>query len=155
MAKEKKKDKTFENVASFLIALVVVSYLFFGHGKIPKFHFPKLPVAAAAQPISSNIGCARLERLWDRAGGPVSQRFMAAEVAMAESGGNPGPSDVDMDSNGTEDRGLWQINSVHDSSSNLFIPIDNAREAVYLYKHQGWYIWVTVQKGAEVGQCPS
>jgi hypothetical protein len=148
----KKKDKTFENVASFVIALVIVIAIL-SHGKLKGFHFPKLPVTAAAQPISSDIGCARLERLWDRAGGPVSQRFMAAEVAMAESGGHPG--EVDMDSNGTEDRGLWQINSIHDSSSNLFIPIDNAREAVYLYNTEGWGIWVTVQRGLEVGQCPS
>jgi len=36
---------------------------------------------------------------------------MAIAVALAESNGNPDA--IDHDGNGTVDRGLWQINSVH------------------------------------------
>lgn len=83
----------------------------------------------------------QLEAIWVQAGGSAVFKAMAAAVAMAESGGNPNASN--RNSNGTTDRGLWQINSIHGSQST-FDPISNARAAVSISKNgTNWRPWCT------------
>src|ERR1700744_573144 len=51
-----------------------------------------------------SYSCFALESLWEEAGGSSGTAFMAAEIATAESGGNPNAVSP------TDDFGLWQIN---------------------------------------------
>lgn len=97
------------------------------------------------------LGCAGLERLWEQAGGSPRSAFLAAEIAMAESGGRQYASLYNT--NGTTDRGYWQINSIHGSLST-FDAYANARSAV-LISHNGrnWGPWVTYDRGLYVGKC--
>ena len=80
---------------------------------------------------------------------------MAISVALAESGGNPAATDYD--SNGTVDRGIWQINSVHTQISAAcdFDP-PCAAVAAYQVSDSGrdWSPWVTYDHGAEIPFLP-
>jgi cell wall-associated NlpC family hydrolase len=89
----------------------------------------------------------------------------AVAVALAESGGNTWA--IDNDTNGSQDQGLWQINTVHASqfpgmtrdpgtgsratvgSSSIFDPASNAK-AMYLVSSGGssWTPWSTYTSGA-------
>jgi hypothetical protein len=75
---------------------------------------------------------------------------MAASIALAESGGNPNAIN-NNNPNGTIDRGLWQINSVHGSQSTLD-PLANARAAVAI-SHGGtnWRPWCTAWSNGACG----
>lgn len=89
---------------------------------------------------------AQLEGLWRRAGGPAGAQAVAAAVALAESGGNPGASN--RNTNGTIDRGLWQINSIHGALSTFDV-MSNARAAVRISSGgRNWQPWVTFWNGA-------
>lgn len=70
----------------------------------------------------------------------------AVATSLAESGGNPNASNRNTD--GSIDRGLWQINSVHGRLST-FDPRGNAR-AMASISHGGtdWTPWVTFKSGA-------
>lgn len=75
----------------------------------------------------------------------------ATAIALAESGGNP--SATHLNSNGTIDYGLWQINSVHGSllsSGDWRVPADNARMAHTIYAQAGnkFTPWSTFNSGA-------
>ena len=98
-----------------------------------------------------NLSCSGLEALWESAGGSSGTAFMAAEIARAESGGQQNATD--NNTNGSTDRGLWQINSTWGSLST-YDPAGNARAAVQI-SHDGtdWSPWVTWQTGAYQGQC--
>ena len=88
----------------------------------------------------------QLEQLWVDQGGSRAAADMAAAIAQAESGGDPNA--VDYDSNGSVDRGLWQINSVHGSLSTFDVDA-NARAAIELSSNgTDWEPWVTYQTGA-------
>lgn len=67
-----------------------------------------------------------------------------AAIAMAESSGNPNATD--NDSNGTTDRGLWQINSTWGDLSS-YNPLFNAEAAVEVLSQQGLSAWVTYNNG--------
>lgn len=96
--------------------------------------------------MSVTLSKAGLEQLWVRAGGRPSAAGMAAAIALAESSGNP--QSTDHDSNGTVDRGLWQINSIHGSLST-YDELANARAAVQISNNGAdWTPWVTYQTGA-------
>lgn len=89
---------------------------------------------------------AQLEDLWVQAGGNPAKKAIAAAIAMAESSGRVNASL--NDTNGTQDRGLWQINSSHGSQS-VFTPLQNARSAVAISSNgSNWSPWVTYQSGA-------
>lgn len=89
---------------------------------------------------------AQLEQLWKSAGGSAASAPVAAAVATAESSGNPGAQNYNT--NGTIDRGLWQINSVHGGQSTTDIAA-NARAAVAISKGgTDWSPWVTYNTGA-------
>lgn len=87
---------------------------------------------------------AQLEALWIQAGGDRASAPVMAAIAMAESGGNPAA--INTNTNGSTDRGLWQINSVHGSLST-FDPLANAQAAVKIKKTQGLNAWVTYTSG--------
>jgi len=98
-----------------------------------------------------SAGCRKLERLWTAAGGDPAQAQTAASVAMAESSGQQ--YSTDYDSNGTVDRGYWQINSIWGAQST-FDPMGNARAAVAI-SHDGtnWTPWTTYNTGTYAGRC--
>jgi hypothetical protein len=102
-------------------------------------------------PSGGTLSCRGLEALWESAGGSPRAAFLAAEIAMAESSGRQYASLYNT--NGTTDRGYWQINSIHGSLST-FGAHANARSAV-LISHDGanWSPWVTYQTGAYAGRC--
>jgi Lysozyme like domain len=87
-----------------------------------------------------------LGQLWVRAGGKPDEANLAASVALAESSGNPGAEG--HNTNGTTDRGLWQINSIWGGLSTTD-PLANARAAVKISSSgQGWGNWTTYKTGA-------
>lgn len=93
---------------------------------------------------------AQLQQLWTQAGGSSTAAPMAAAVALAESGGNPNSINT-ANSNGTVDRGLWQINSVHGSQST-FDPLANARAAVGISKGgTDWRPWCVAWSNGRCG----
>jgi hypothetical protein len=97
------------------------------------------------------LSCSGLETLWESVGGSRSAAFMAAEIAQAESSGRQYASLYNT--NGTTDRGYWQINSVHGSLST-FDAAGNARAAVQISSSgTDWSPWVTYQTGAYQGKC--
>ena len=117
----------------------------------PGRHAAAADAAVAVSGSGGVLDCAQLEQLWEEAGGPSSAAFLAAEVARAESGGNP--DSTDDDGNGTVDRGLWQINSIWGSEST-YSGLGNARAAVAISDGgTNWTPWVTYQRGLEDGQC--
>lgn len=99
----------------------------------------------------SHSSCLSLERLWVRNGGSVSSKFVAAEVAMAESSGNENATHYNSD--GSVDRGYWQINSVHGALS-VYGPDENARAAIVISSDgTDWQSWTTYRNGDYKGRC--
>lgn len=89
---------------------------------------------------------AQLQGLWIKAGGNPQSAQMAAAIAEAESSGNS--TAYDMDCDGSTDRGLWQINSVHGAASTFDI-MGNARAAVAISNNgRDWSPWTTYTSGA-------
>jgi hypothetical protein len=70
-----------------------------------------------------------------------------AAIAIAESGGRPNAVSG-RNQNGTVDRGLWQINSVHGYGTTSLDPKANAKQAVGVYHSQGLNAWTVFQTGA-------
>lgn len=87
----------------------------------------------------------QLEQLWINNGGDRASAPIMAAIALAESSGNP--TATNQNSNGTVDRGLWQINSVHGSLSTFDVNA-NAKAAVSIKRQQGLKAWVTYTTGA-------
>ena len=97
--------------------------------------------------LSGTLGCSGLEQLWDAAGGNPSHAFMAAEIAMAESGGNQYALSP------TDDFGYWQINASNGSLAT-YNAVDNARSAIILSDDgTNWSPWTTYTAGLYVGRC--
>jgi LysM repeat protein len=94
-----------------------------------------------------HYSCSALEGLWEQAGGSPAHALLAAEIARAESSGNPNAISP------TADFGLWQINESNGSLATLN-PYQNARSAIIL-SHNGtnWGPWTTYHSGAFYGQC--
>jgi LysM repeat protein len=91
--------------------------------------------------------CSALEQLWEQAGGSSAHAFIAAEIAMAESGGNANAISP------TNDFGLWQINGSNGALATLD-PLQNAKSAIALSSNgTNWGPWTTYHSGAYVGKC--
>lgn len=86
-----------------------------------------------------------LEALWIQAGGNPSDAGIMASIALAESSGDPNATN--NNSNGTTDRGLWQINSIWGSMSTYDV-MANAQAAVAVFNQQGITAWSTYNSGA-------
>ena len=74
----------------------------------------------------------------------------AVAIANCESGLKPNAYNP-TNNNGSTDGGLWQINSVHDSTLDelgldKYNPEDATRFARMLYEKNGWYDWVCYTK---------
>lgn len=96
----------------------------------------------------------QLRSLWIKAGGGRSWSYVMAAIAMAESHGNPHAHHVD--SNGSVDYGLWQINSVHGyTPQSSYDPEKNAKQAVAVFKSSGPGAWSTYKNGDYKKYMPS
>jgi LysM repeat protein len=96
---------------------------------------------------AGTYSCNSLESLWEQAGGSAGEALMAAEIAMAESGGNPNAISP------TADYGLWQINASHGAEATLD-PQGNAEAAVAISSDGAdWGAWTTYTAGAYFGRC--
>lgn len=111
-----------------------------------------------------NFNHDELAVLWDKAGGPADKSDVAAAIALAESGGNPGAIDNTAYSDqphyhapakGNEPEysvGLWQVNVLAHrqySDAALLVPIKNADAAVAISNHgQDFSAWSTYTDGA-------
>lgn len=102
------------------------------------------------QPVQSPshiYNCPELESLWVGEGGSKNAKFIAAEIATAESGGNPNAISP------TDDFGLWQINGSHGALATLN-PVGNARAAIAISDDgTNWSAWTTYESGAYIGRC--
>jgi LysM repeat protein len=97
--------------------------------------------------LSGTLACSGLEALWEAAGGSHAESFMAAEIAMAESGGQQYALSP------TDDYGYWQINASHGALAT-FNPIGNAKAAVIISDDgTNWDPWTTYVTGAYQGRC--
>ena len=104
--------------------------------------------AAAVSGVSGVYSCAALEALWEQAGGSSAEAFMAAEIARAESGGNPNAI------SSTNDYGLFQVNRPTWGALASLDPLTNARSAVSISNDgSSWGPWTTFARGAYRGQC--
>lgn len=75
---------------------------------------------------------------------------VAVAVAFAESLGDP--EAVNFNRDGSVDRGLWQVNSIHGFDGDLFNPIYNAESAFWVFERQGWRAWYAhTPRGAGFG----
>jgi hypothetical protein len=88
----------------------------------------------------------QLQQLWVQAGGNPKFSLIASAIAEAESGGDAGATN--NDSNGSTDKGLWQINTVHGSQST-YDPLANAKAAVAISSNgTNWGPWATYGNGS-------
>jgi len=107
--------------------------------------------AVTARDRGGTLDCSQLEALWESADGSPAAAFTAAEIAEAESSGRQYATDEDSD--GTVDRGYWQINSSHGPLST-FGAYGNARAAVLISADgTDWNPWTTYRTGAYAGRC--
>jgi LysM repeat protein len=110
-------------------------------------HAQAATLTSSAVP-SGTLGCTGLEALWEDAGGSHGEAFMAAEIAMAESGGNQYALSP------TNDYGYWQINGSHGPALATFNAYGNARAAIIISNDgTDWDPWTTYVTGAYEGRC--
>ena len=107
---------------------------------------PRSPLSS--KKLSGNLSCSGLEALWEAAGGSRGEAFMAAEIAMAESGGRQYAHSP------TNDFGYWQINGGHGPAMATYDPLGNARAAIAISSNgSNWRPWTTYTSGAYRGRC--
>lgn len=105
------------------------------------------PRPSYTPPYLGYYDCSALENLWISEGGNSGVAFIAAEIAMAESGGNPSAISP------TDDFGLWQINGSWGALASLN-PYTNARAAISISGDgTNWSPWTTYTTGAYIGRC--
>ena len=106
-------------------------------------------LTSSSTQLSGTLGCSGLEALWEAAGGSSGEAFMAAEIAMAESGGNQDAVSP------TDDYGYWQINMPSwGPALATFDPIGNAKAAIQISQDgTNWSPWTTYTTGAYAGRC--
>lgn len=89
----------------------------------------------------------QIKDLWVMYGGDPAKASVAAAVAMAESGGRSDATNA-SNSNGSIDRGLFQINSIHGANSTYDLAT-NVRYAIQLSKNgNDWSPWTVYKSGA-------
>jgi LysM repeat protein len=111
-------------------------------------HAKATTLTSSARKLSGTLGCSGLEALWEAAGGSHAEAFIAAEIAMAESGGNQYALSP------TNDYGYWQINGSHGPAMATFNPMGNAKAAIAISNNgHDWAAWTTYTSGAYAGRC--
>lgn len=94
----------------------------------------------------THYGYDQLKELWIKAGGRKEVAGLAAAIALAESGGDPNAQHRNSD--GSIDRGLWQINSVHGAQSTTDVTA-NVKAAISISNNgKTFRPWTTYQSGA-------
>lgn len=72
-------------------------------------------------------------------------------IMRAESGCDPLSDNTGLNADGTVDRGLLQINSIHGhSASDLFEPSYNIAVAFEIWSFQGYQAWSAYNSGAHL-----
>lgn len=90
-----------------------------------------------------------LEALWVQEGGSADAEYTAAQVACAESGGNPDALSP------TDDVGLWQINLPSWGAEASTVPSVNARAAIAISDDgSSWSPWTTYTSGIYESEGP-
>lgn len=79
----------------------------------------------------------------------------ALAVMQAESGCNPNADNSGLNSDGTNDKGLMQINSIHVTSGLIsdtarFDPEANVKAAYAIYRGSGWSAWSSYNAGKHI-----
>lgn len=97
--------------------------------------------------IQGSVSDAQRFQLARTAGWAVEDAIIAVAISIAEDGsGNPAALSG-LNSNGSRDLGLWQINSQwwaqFGGQSALIDPWRNAQAAYYIKGRQGWCAWST------------
>lgn len=70
-------------------------------------------------------------------------------IMRAESGCNPLADNTGLNRDGTVDRGLFQINSIHGyPARTLFDPSQNIQIAYKIWRSQGYRAWSAYNSGA-------
>jgi hypothetical protein len=111
-------------------------------------HARATALTSSSSRLSGTLGCSGLEALWKAAGGAPSAAFMAAEIAMAESGGRQYAHSP------TNDYGYWQINGSHGPAMATYNPYGNAHAAIAISSNgRNWHPWTTYVTGAYQGRC--
>ena len=115
---------------------------------VPKHAKTSATLTSSATKLSGTLSCSGLEALWEAAGGSHAEAFTAAEIAMAESGGNQYALSP------TDDYGYWQINASHGPAMATFNAIGNAKAAIAISADgHDWAAWTTYVDGAYAGRC--
>ena len=125
------------------------------HAPVPTAYHPKhakkpvtTTLTTSTKKLSGNLSCSGLEALWEAAGGSRGEAFMAAEIAMAESGGRQYAHSP------TNDFGYWQINGGHGPAMATYDPIGNAKAAIAISSNgRNWTPWTTYTAGLYHGKC--
>ena len=79
---------------------------------------------------------------------PWNSKVMLA-IARAESGCNPRSDNSGLNTNGTYDYGLFQINSVHGHSRDILAnPAKNTEIAFKIWQSQGYRAWSAYNNGS-------
>ena len=103
---------------------------------------PKPKTTVEASPVVRKTrttgGCERFRPIVERYNWNVQ---IAMAIMRAESSCNPSAYNGTLNSDGTNDAGLFQINSVHDATSARLDPETNVRLAYKVYVSQGWSAW--------------
>jgi soluble lytic murein transglycosylase-like protein len=73
-------------------------------------------------------------------------------VMQAESGCNPTADNTGLNTDGSNDKGLFQINSIHVTSglvsdAGRFNPEQNIKAAYAIYRGGGWSAWSAYNNG--------
>jgi hypothetical protein len=80
---------------------------------------------------------------------------LMAQIAQGESGGRANLNNAGLNSDGSVDYGLWQINSIHGKPvSGMLNPIQNALYAKEILASQGLGAWVAYSNGRYSGFSP-
>lgn len=130
----------------------------FERQEVDQYHFEATPedeVVVVRPPSCDSVhheDFLQVASLAYSAGFPGSELHTAVAVAYAESNGNP--LALNRNRNGSTDKGLWQINSIH-GFSNLKDPKVNAEAAFYVWELQGWTAWYAhTPRGGKYGSGP-
>lgn len=87
--------------------------------------------------MASTQGCSLVDNYdWDTK--------IAHAVCMAESGGNPNADNTGLNQDGSNDKGLMGINSIHSdliSDLDRLDPVKNVEAGYQIYKGGGWKPW--------------
>ena len=79
---------------------------------------------------------------------PWNSKVMLA-IARAESGCNPRSDNTGLNTNGTYDYGLFQINSIHGHSRDILAnPAKNTEIAFRIWQSQGYRAWAAYNNGS-------